>query len=154
MFSIICLSILISVMLTYTPLTLGFMILFLTLMISVLLSLMYSSWLGVCTVLIYIGGLLVMFSYFIAMNPNMKFDFKLMSMGIFISFSFLFLLFLTSMKESFFNLILSNFYITSIVNNMNLFLISFLVMVLFFALISVVKIVMMKSGPLRPFFYV
>nr|YP_009421088.1 NADH dehydrogenase subunit 6 [Cipangopaludina chinensis]ASR74867.1 NADH dehydrogenase subunit 6 [Cipangopaludina chinensis] len=52
------------------PLSLGFCIMMLTLLMCVLIGVFLSSWYGFILFLIYVGGLLVMFAYVAALIPN------------------------------------------------------------------------------------
>nr|BBQ05077.1 NADH dehydrogenase subunit 6 [Cipangopaludina japonica] len=52
------------------PLSLGFCIMVLTLLMCMLIGMFLSSWYGFILFLIYVGGLLVMFAYVVALIPN------------------------------------------------------------------------------------
>nr|YP_010142658.1 NADH dehydrogenase subunit 6 [Sinotaia quadrata]QQL03238.1 NADH dehydrogenase subunit 6 [Sinotaia quadrata] len=52
------------------PLSLGFCIMMLTLLMCMLIGMFLSSWYGSILFLIYVGGLLVMFAYVVALIPN------------------------------------------------------------------------------------
>lgn len=60
----------ISLLLCSSPLAIGLTILSIALLIAILYSLTCSSWFGLLIFLIYIGGILVIFSYFVALIPN------------------------------------------------------------------------------------
>lgn len=66
------LSILTLLPLIFTPLRLGLWIILLAIIISISLFYIASSWFRFILFLVYIGGLLVIFAYFIAINPNKK----------------------------------------------------------------------------------
>lgn len=147
-------SLLLSVSLINTPLTIGFIIFLLTIVIRIILNLVFSSWLGIRVVLIYIGGLLVIFSYFIAINPNLKLRLSIVAMRMSLSF-FVLSIFWFSLQNIFLRAPINyNIIISSVISTKNMWIIFFLVISLFIALIAVVKITSLKSGPLRPFSYV
>nr|YP_009059451.1 NADH dehydrogenase subunit 6 [Aliger gigas]AIN37247.1 NADH dehydrogenase subunit 6 [Aliger gigas]QWL25115.1 NADH dehydrogenase subunit 6 [Aliger gigas] len=56
------------------PLSLGLIIMLMTLMMCCLSALLISSWYGYILFLIYVGGLLVMFAYVAALSPNVLFS--------------------------------------------------------------------------------
>merc|ERR1711893_171451 len=71
------------------PLSLGFFLLISSFLITGLLVFFISSWFGIVLFLIYVGAVLVIFSYILVLIPNIySFSFK-----VFFFFSFLFFLF-------------------------------------------------------------
>uniref|UniRef100_A0AB39CC33 NADH-ubiquinone oxidoreductase chain 6 n=1 Tax=Dolomena robusta TaxID=3241546 RepID=A0AB39CC33_9CAEN len=70
----ITISILFLLPLMAQPLSLGLVIMVLTLMMCCLSALLISSWYGYILFLIYVGGLLVMFAYVAALSPNVLFS--------------------------------------------------------------------------------
>jgi len=136
-----------------SPIALGTLILLLALQLRAILSLSSSSWFAILLFLIYIGGLLVIFSYFIALCPNLPipmgrpvfaflFTFTLCQSLLILSPPILNLWPLTPSKIP---------SLSSILAPHNLPLLLFLARILFFALILVVKLRSRTSGPLRPF---
>ena len=73
---VLVLSLGLSIVLAFTPLALGLWVLILSISISFLTRLMYSSWFGFILFLIYIGGILVIFAYFVSIQPNQQFSLK------------------------------------------------------------------------------
>jgi NADH-ubiquinone oxidoreductase chain 6 len=73
---IFTLSLGISMVTAYYPLSLGLWILILSISISVLIRTSFSRWFGFIIFLIYIGGILVIFAYFVAIQPNQQFNLK------------------------------------------------------------------------------
>lgn len=133
-----------------TPISLGFWILLISLFISITYGSYTLSWFGFIIFLIYIGGILVIFSYFAAIQPNQD-------IGVFNSM-FYFLLFYQFIPVNCCCFFLDNFkvnywWIRSIFNYFNIPILEFLGLVLFLALISVVKISINRVAPLRPFKY-
>nr|YP_010241758.1 NADH dehydrogenase subunit 6 [Tridentarius dentatus]QTI82446.1 NADH dehydrogenase subunit 6 [Tridentarius dentatus] len=70
----ITISVLLLLPLMAQPLSLGLVIMVLTLMMCCLSALLISSWYGYILFLIYVGGLLVMFAYVAALSPNVLFS--------------------------------------------------------------------------------
>lgn len=141
-----------SLVLASSPLFLGLWVLLLALRVSLLLGLTTASWLGLFIFLIYVGGLLVIFAYFVALAPNQIIEAKIMLiLRVATYFRLTFILYPN------FIILASDFsYLTQTpiialfsFSNIRIFL--FLALVLFFALVAVVKIRTIVSGPLRPF---
>lgn len=150
-FSSLALAFALSLLLASTPLLLGAWILLLTFSIAGIFSFSISSWLGIFTLLIYVGGLLVIFAYFIALAPNQIFEVKtifLSSLFLFFSFS----VFLISVK-SLFPITLqtpaTSYPLYALLTHSNMTLFIILALILFLTLIAVVKIRTFSSGPLR-----
>ena len=138
-----------------TPLSLGIWILLFSLTIALLVRSFISSWWGIVLFLIYVGGLLVIFAYFRAVTPNQQWE--LLPLVI---FSFLLVIILWLNNDLFFspdpvlsfNYSYSSSYTpTKITESANIILYLTLASILFLALIIVVKISRLTSGPLRPF---
>jgi len=135
------------------PISIGLLILFLALMLAILFSLTISSWVSFLIFLIYIGGILVIFSYFVAIIPNQTLPIIIISITILISTSFfiitsLFLGISPTISISFFkqtNIIYTEYNIPTLI---------ILALILLFTIILVVKISIHNKGPLRPFLYV
>jgi len=140
----------ISLTLSASPLLIGLWIIFIALFIAIFLS-FFSSWLGIIVFLIYIGGLLVIFAYFVALTPNLIIDSITIAKWILIS-TFVFF----SLLSTFHVNILNSFnflWQTPISNliNRNFFALTFIALILFFALVAVVKLCSFFSSPLRPY---
>merc|ERR1711976_115935 len=126
--------------------TLGCLALIFCITFAALLSLTFSSWIGIVILLIYMGGLIVLFAYFLAICPNQKNA-------------------LTPLGKAFFPLTILLIQptalsihaltppipLTTLFSPTNLPLLLFLTAILLFTLITVVKIVETHHGPLRPF---
>nr|YP_010610652.1 NADH dehydrogenase subunit 6 [Cirrothauma murrayi]WAP91407.1 NADH dehydrogenase subunit 6 [Cirrothauma murrayi] len=145
------------------PLSLGFMVMLVSVASSGLVAFISYPWYGFMLFLVYIGGLLVMFMYIISLIPNLIF----MSMKIFF---FFFLYMIGVIFAIFFSLynymdlgLMEFMYMN--MNNMsmgnsglimmgyNFFCYVLLGVLLLFVLISVVKICYYCEGPLRVFKY-
>ena len=141
------------------PLTLGFVILRISSFLSIILCKLVLSWFGYRIFLVYVGGILVMFSYVVALAPNITGFNTLFFIGL---GSCLFLVNLVLIYVVGFGGLIetdavSNLYVKggSIVyglfNSKNIIIIIFLLLILLITMIIVVKICYYRSGPLRPF---
>lgn len=141
--------------LMFTPVTLGIWIFVLALITASFISFLTSSWFGLVLFIIYIGGILVMFSYFVATAPNQKFNIIfpfVLFLSIFLLSFIIFSIdshtqFLSPSLNSFFTY--NSFAFLYLPNNIPILI--FLAVLLLLALIFVVKIASRKAGPLRPF---
>ncbi|CAJ1129313.1 Hypothetical predicted protein (mitochondrion) [Octopus vulgaris] len=68
------------------PLSLGFMIMLVSIFMSILISFFIYSWYGYMLFLVYVGGLLVMFMYIISLIPNLIFFSKGLIMYVLVGF--------------------------------------------------------------------
>nr|YP_009473312.1 NADH dehydrogenase subunit 6 [Cirriformia cf. tentaculata HK-2018]AVI26186.1 NADH dehydrogenase subunit 6 [Cirriformia cf. tentaculata HK-2018] len=151
-FSII-LTALLMLLTATSPLTLGCSILIMTLAFCCLASIFTLSWFTLILFLIYVGGLLIMFAYFVALSPNQHHQFL-------ISPPLLFMVFLvTSAMSPFYMPLFMNtplFYsmtqlMPSLYTHENFLSLMFAAITLFITLLAVVKTVSLPFGPLRPF---
>nr|QXJ42133.1 NADH dehydrogenase subunit 6 [Sepiolinae sp. GS-2021] len=148
-------------MMVIQPLSLGFMLMNMVFIISVLMSMIIFNWYGYLLFLVYVGGMLVMFMYVISLIPNFIF----LSGKVFI---FFFLFFFSFMMMNFFMLknsvdVVNKYMYMFSYDNMsmgggaiimmydNFFCYLLLGFILLFVLISVVKICYYCDGPLRVF---
>nr|YP_006073354.1 NADH dehydrogenase subunit 6 [Solemya velum]AFG18174.1 NADH dehydrogenase subunit 6 [Solemya velum]AGI98163.1 NADH dehydrogenase subunit 6 [Solemya velum] len=142
------------------PLSLGLNIMVLSVFSCLLVGFEMSSWYGYIMFLIYVGGLLVMFSYVAALTPNSFFsgvsNLLLFFLSLVVFFStYMFNWFSSStkfvsadMKMTFVNEGSSGSLMCS---NYNFGVLVFLGVILFLALVAVVKICFSQKAPLRPF---
>jgi len=148
-FCFLCsLSLGITLIFAVTPICLGFWVLIFSLFISIFCGCFYISWFGFIIFLIYIGGMLVMFSYFAAIQPNQDI---IISKPLFYWFFIYILIPLnsSSFRVDLFNV--SSWWITCMYYPLNTICIIFLGLCLFLALIRVVKVTVTSFSPLRPF---
>nr|YP_010236196.1 NADH dehydrogenase subunit 6 [Melinna cristata]QTD82970.1 NADH dehydrogenase subunit 6 [Melinna cristata] len=150
---IFALSLALTMPLASTPVLLGLWIILFAMALAASISVLTTSWFGLILFIIYIGGMLVMFSYFAAVSPNQKIS--LSSVLLILALTAFTLFYSMPMWESIANT--SNLYPTAY------FTISFLyhpkqaillitmAILLLLALIFVVKIAQRAGGPLRPF---
>jgi len=130
------------------PISLGVWILFLSFFISLLVGSIFFSWFGFVIFLIYIGGILVIFSYFVAIQPDQKIKSLKYPVGIALGFR--------GGPEFVEPLVIDGFsvggwWVRSLFYIKNLPVLIILALVLFLALVRVVKISLVSRGPLRPF---
>lgn len=147
--SIISISIILSII--PTPLTLGAFILLITGLRTIIASLLTNSWLAMAIFLIYVGGLLVLFAYFLAIQPN---QLTRISTFLLLRLNTFLILFIVTKNSHTLPLLHFNSNILSlpyIMSNINLPVVALLGAILLLILVVVVKITNTKSGPLRPF---
>uniref|UniRef100_Q642X0 NADH dehydrogenase subunit 6 n=1 Tax=Clymenella torquata TaxID=292503 RepID=Q642X0_CLYTO len=145
-------SIIFILPLMYTPLSLGLWIILLAMFIAMNISFFISSWFSFITFLIYIGGLLVMFAYFIAIDPNKKINMfdpmilptVIMTLILFMMKNFWLLpvMNMTNSHYTTFQTLLSMNYLPILI---------MMAITLLIALIAVVKITIRAQGALRPY---
>nr|YP_010718866.1 NADH dehydrogenase subunit 6 [Gonatopsis borealis]WDQ44469.1 NADH dehydrogenase subunit 6 [Gonatopsis borealis] len=143
------------------PLSLGFMLMMMTLFVSGLIGMITFSWYGYLLFLVYIGGLLVMFMYVISLIPNLIFLSSKVFMYFFIMFFGFFMMNFFVTKElvsvegkdlALFDYSCMSMGGGSMIMMYDNFLCYLLLgVVLLFVLISVVKICYYCEGPLRVF---
>nr|WMM47480.1 NADH dehydrogenase subunit 6 [Sthenoteuthis oualaniensis] len=148
-------------MMVIQPLSLGFMLMVITLCVSGLMGMISFSWYGYLLFLVYIGGLLVMFMYVISLIPNLIF----LSSKVFMYF---FMILCGFLMMNFFvtkelvsvdmkDISLFDYSFTSLAGGSTIMMYDnflcylLLGVILLFVLISVVKICYYCEGPLRVF---
>nr|YP_010454117.1 NADH dehydrogenase subunit 6 [Inioteuthis japonica]QXJ42107.1 NADH dehydrogenase subunit 6 [Inioteuthis japonica] len=148
-------------MMVIQPLSLGFMLMNMVFVVSVLTSIIIFNWYGYLLFLVYVGGMLVMFMYVISLIPNFIFvSGKVFFYFFSIFFSFMMMNFFV-MKDmvkvsnnsvfmfNYDNMTMGGSSIIMMYNNFFCYLL--LGIILLFVLISVVKICYYCEGPLRVF---
>nr|AAK82361.1 NADH dehydrogenase subunit 6 [Phascolopsis gouldii] len=149
--SIFC-ALIAALPLAASPLFLGSWILMLGMSTATLLSLLLSPWMGMITALIYISGVNVLFAYFVASAPNHHLSSNYMHNTTSMAFILIFLtLLLTPMNFSLLYIPTSLSLITKLFTFPHSLMLLTLAIILFIALIAVVKVASRHYGPLRPF---
>nr|YP_009538434.1 NADH dehydrogenase subunit 6 [Conus betulinus]AYU74159.1 NADH dehydrogenase subunit 6 [Conus betulinus] len=142
------------------PLSLGLVIMILTLFMCLVSGMTISAWYGYILFLIYVGGLLVMFAYVAALSPNVLFGgiTPLLGFVMFFPVSFLFFCFYLFKDSSYmsFQSFFSKFMYLKMygVELISPYMISVLIglgVVLLINLIVVAKICYYQQASLRPF---
>ena len=152
LFIICSLSILVgsSLILILAPISLGFWILTLALLISISIGLSSYSWFSLIVFLIYIGGILVIFAYFAALQPNQQITLKWAPL--ITPLALIVLIIIDKGSISYF--LSSAPKISFIFRVINIPILILIASILFMALVAVVKISINLKSPLRPFNYV
>jgi NADH-ubiquinone oxidoreductase chain 6 len=146
-------TILLFLPLISTPLGLGLWILILALIVATSITVSISAWFSFILFLIYIGGLLVIFAYFVAIRPNKKINLLSPFLIPIIGLTFI-LIFKTHLTWTRRLIEFSNHPINTFSSLFFKNSIPFLIIIalsLLLILISVVKITNRTEGPLRPF---
>nr|QED22479.1 NADH dehydrogenase subunit 6 [Amynthas sp. FJ201004-02]QED22483.1 NADH dehydrogenase subunit 6 [Amynthas sp. HN201007-02]QED22492.1 NADH dehydrogenase subunit 6 [Amynthas sp. SC201007-03]QED22511.1 NADH dehydrogenase subunit 6 [Amynthas sp. CQ201306-03]QED22512.1 NADH dehydrogenase subunit 6 [Amynthas sp. SC201008-06]QED22513.1 NADH dehydrogenase subunit 6 [Amynthas sp. YN201101-26]QED22519.1 NADH dehydrogenase subunit 6 [Amynthas sp. ZJ201512-05]QED22524.1 NADH dehydrogenase subunit 6 [A len=139
--------------LSTTPIMLGINILTMALLLSATLATSMSSWYAFLVFLIYVGGMLVMFAYFLALTPNQQMPTTSNAIYMFMTLITLTTVVLITKTKVF---------IPSEVYQDNMYLYStstatiliVLALILLLTMLIVVKLTNRSKGPLRPFNYV
>jgi len=149
-FILIIRSLAINIFLIINPLSIGISILFIALIVALLFSYSISSWIAFLIFLIYVSGILVIFSYFVSLTPNQTIN--IISIIFILTISYIIIIILSI----FINIkpLYSSRYLTQI----NIFylkqngpILILLAIVLLITIIIVVKLTINIKGPLRPF---
>ena len=147
---LLCLSLTFSIFLTANPLTLGIWTLLMAFIFSLTILLFTSSWFAISILLIYVGGIIVMFSYFTALTPNHQLNISL----IFLTSPLVLIAsapLITLISPMAAQPLSAPPSISIIFNSYNISVLLLLVITLFLVLVAVVKITSKFRGPLRPF---
>nr|WBQ42660.1 NADH dehydrogenase subunit 6 [Nectoneanthes oxypoda] len=143
----IIITLFISSITAVSPINLGVIVLCIALSVSAKLALISTSWFSFITFIIYVGGMLVMFAYFAALQPNQHV----------INWSWILLpsFFISVMYIMWSSTPLMWTEVTPCTNQLyshsNIILPIMMALILFLALIMVVKTSRAEEGPLRPF---
>lgn len=139
-----------NTLLATNPLTIGIIILLTALILAITFAYSISSWIAFLIFLIYIGGILVIFSYFVSIIPNQTISI-IYNMAI-ISTSFILILAVSVLLNLSPQITISDhIHINSIYTSPNIPTLILLASLLLFTIIVVVKLTILSKGPLRPF---
>nr|YP_009988589.1 NADH dehydrogenase subunit 6 [Pharyngocirrus uchidai]QNM39900.1 NADH dehydrogenase subunit 6 [Pharyngocirrus uchidai] len=141
-----------ALLFTSTPLNLGLWIMFISILMASTLSFLTTSWFGLLLFIIYVGGLLVMFAYFVAISPNQEISFRNVFLVFAATFMAITMLSPISIPQQFAPIFTASsqmaFFFYAPLNIAPLILMA---LTLFLALVAVVKVSNRGGGPLRPF---
>lgn len=146
-------TITLTFLLARTPITLGINILILALFLATLIAIIMRPWFGFLIFLIYIGGILVIFAYFLALVPNQQITdhtnaiYFILTTITLISTTLLIEISIPIPQRLYSNT--AYIYIPKICPS-----IIFIGVLLLITIIIVVKLTARIRGPLRPFLYV
>nr|WOA02266.1 NADH dehydrogenase subunit 6 [Ozobranchus jantseanus] len=151
---ILSLSLIITALTLSSPILMAFNIMLTALSLVVNVSFMASSWYSMMIFLIYIGAMLVMFAYFVAITPNQGIKSKTYIFTLLVTYVTIYLVSNMMINDSTMMeplTINTNFDATEMynINFMPMFIM--LILVLLFIMLIVVKLVYTSKGPLRPF---
>lgn len=150
LFNTTLITLVISCLTAVSPINLGVIIIITAIIVATITAIISTSWFGFITFIIYVGGILVIFAYFAALQPNQPV----------IRWSWLLtpLIILIIIAANINNTppihYINNLSTTELYNLSNLTIPLLLALTLFLALIIVVKVSHADEGPLRPFQYV
>lgn len=142
-------SISFTICLTTNPLSLGLTILRIALLLAITFATYLSSWFGFLIFLIYVGGILVIFAYFVTITPNQELFIITNIIIILISVTILFIIKIIKSIQ---------YTLQQIISQLNLIyttsytpILIILALLLLITIVIVVKIVIITKGPIRSF---
>lgn len=140
----------INIFIITNPLSIGISILLIALIVAILFSYSISSWLAFLIFIIYVSGMLVIFSYFVSLTPNQTTGVLYTTLTILLTFSILSIISICTKISTQLNSIYvtqsNTFYLKS-----NFPTLLILAIILLITIIIVVKLTINTKGPLRPF---
>lgn len=146
--SIILLSISSTILLAISPLSIGIIILVISVMLTLIFSSLISSWIAFLIFLIYVRGILVIFAYFVSLIPNQHTN----MLSLYVPFIASIILIIITSKNIFIpNQTKTLKFINTFYSENNSSILIILAIALLLAMVVVVKIVTSNKGPLRPF---
>lgn len=146
--SIILLSISSTMLLAISPLSIGIIILVISVMLTLVFSSLISSWIAFLIFLIYVRGILVIFAYFVSLIPNQHTN----MLSLYVPFIASIILIIITSKNIFIpNQTKTLKFINTFYSENNSSILIILAIALLLAIVVVVKIVTSNKGPLRPF---
>lgn len=143
-------SIFITSTLSRTPTTLGIIVFSLATIIIVIIIIQITSIIIILVFLIYIGGLIVIFSYFLSLEPNLQIDFNPITIRLLFNIFYLYFLPPIFNYHSLITQFNSNITILLLISKWEILLL--LTIILLLSLIIVGSILSKFWGPIRPYF--
>lgn len=137
-----------NIVLATSPISIGLIILIIALLLATFYATTLSSWVALLIFLLYVGGMLVIFSYFVALSPNQQL-FGNTYITILVSLTIIVILIFTNTITPI-NKIFHPITLTLYLHN-NAAMLLILASLLLFAIIIVVKVSIQSKGPLRSF---
>lgn len=137
-----------NIVLATSPISIGLIILRIALSLAIFYASTLSSWVAFLIFLLYVGGMLVIFSYFVALSPNQQLfsnTFITIIVSSLITLTLLLTNTLTPINKTFHPMT------ATLYSHYNTAILIILATLLLFAIIIVVKISIQSKGPLRSF---
>lgn len=147
--SSILLSISSVILLVINPLSIGIIILIIAIILTLVYSSILSSWIAFLIFLIYVRGILVIFSYFVSLIPNQSNNIIYLSLPLTILLILIMINIINPTIIKFQTKTLK--YINTFYSMNNSTILIILALSLLIVIVVVVKIVVITKGPLRPF---
>jgi NADH-ubiquinone oxidoreductase chain 6 len=145
----IILPLIFLIAITDTPIIIGIAILTLSLSFACLFAYTIRSWYAFIIFLIYVGGILIIFSYFISLTPNNRSNYS-PKLKLFILTYLASCLTIIYRNSIYVNINYSfNVYYLYKINYFPILL--FIILILLFIIVIVIKIISQTKGPIRPF---
>jgi len=132
--------------LTNNPINLSLMIIFISIATCILINIELSSWLAIILFLIFVGGLIIIFSYFVRLRSNDRIPIYVKLYTIFIPIIILKLLGIHAHRLPYYNPKIYSLY-----SPINLIILLAITIILLFIIILITKIVKTYNAPLRGF---
>ena len=132
------------IILARNPLSIGVLILLMSLFLTIIISRLISSWLGFLIFLIYVRGILVLFSYFVALEPNQYVSLSFLSSPVAIIIITLVVMSVYGYQPV---IIIRRKFLVNIYTQSSAFILIILALVLLFTMVVVVKLVPQSKGP-------
>jgi len=128
------------------PINLRLIIIIIAIIISILIGLIISPWYAIIIFLIYVGGIIVIFSYFIRLSSNDSIIIKTKLHFIILPFITIKILKLQTLIPQYTRIEINKLYIYN-----NTIIILLITIILLIIILFVIKIVKTNNGPLRGF---
>ena len=132
--------------LTINPINLSLIIIFISMTTYILINIELSSWLAIILFLIFIGGLIIIFSYFVRLRSNDRIPVYVKLHTIFLPITILKLLGIHAHRLPYYNPKIYSLY-----SPINLIILLAITIILLFIIILITKIVKTYNAPLRGF---
>nr|YP_009255786.1 NADH dehydrogenase subunit 6 [Placobdella lamothei]CVK87349.1 NADH dehydrogenase subunit 6 [Placobdella lamothei] len=144
------LSLYLTMMTLKIPVMMTINILIVALVTSWLYAYLLSSWYSFLIYLIYIGGMLIMFAYFVVLSPNQYLKLKQYITTLILTFI------LITIPSMFYSslLLIPNFSLylpKELYSQFNIPVLFLMILLLLYIMLAVAKMINISKGPLRPF---
>lgn len=141
---LLCISLLTPII--SSPPIIGLILILFTATITIIILLTYSTWVRIIIFIIYLGGLIVMFSYFISIRPNLPIFSPAITR---FSYAFIYLSILHSNEEKRYQIV--NSIQLSEIMSANLLQMLLLLLYVLFLMLIIIVLITKHTGRLRSF---